>query len=239
LKEYVLSLLNLLVDLRGAEFDLLRVAFCEPETDSEAAIESELGARLVKVLRSHSNLIEFSWFLPFMDRIAIDDVKLEIYGATNKMGEALEIIWPDMDKCEAFCCKNPVAFQHLFGLIRKEFSEKLRTTEILRLISRNAAVIDVAAALEHVDAEISLDEVSESLEKCYRDLVTRRREAEIEAALTFSKGQEMEFERVKVECECLALKRDCKCAKCGKDVNFRFVERSVGGQVYHLQCAPR
>jgi hypothetical protein len=241
LREYIQTMLNLLAHIRDDNFDFSLVGFCDYILEGNACdigvIETELGEKLIEVLRRFRDVIDMKLVLSRAERVNLQNVKVEIYGYCGEIEKALDLLWPNLNACESFCRQIPLAFDELFRKIKDKMAVGEQTAAILSLIARNIEVIEnIDSALSSIDSSASLEAVGDLLEDCYRKLISRRRDAEIEAALAFSDQQEKELERVQLESQCMVLRTNSKCYKCGKEVNFRFVERTPEGYIGHLQC---
>jgi hypothetical protein len=217
---------------------------------SVEAIQTELGEHLIRVLREFGKDVqeEIRSIETGMDDNWPKTVKVELFRATGKIEEALTVLWgcddaPDIRACKRFCremAEPAAAFAKLIQKIQQneQFTPDARTTHLTRLFERNMSAIDIPSALANLDSNEPLDgPMGKFLENSYRRLVALRKDTELEAAFAESNVFESEYQRVRLECQVLTLAPGTKCAKCGKDVNFKCVQREPNGMLCHLQCA--
>lgn len=246
--EYISTVINLLISLREPNFDRKRVAFCscviENPDASRELIEEELGTNFIEVMRKFANDIKASTLISFVSKIGVKKVQVEIYRATGKVQEAINLLWGDGDDkgiaaCEQFCRENSdpaAAFQVLIRQMESHLPPDKKMTNLRKLLSENMSVIDISSALATIDSDQKLEDIAEFLEKSYRHLVAMRKDAELDAAFAKSNEFESEYQRVRCEYHRIELTSESKCARCGRDVNYKCVQRAPNGMLYHLQC---
>jgi hypothetical protein len=253
--EYINLICPLLSAIRDqSSFNRSLVAFCvcvmRDSNASVDAIEEELGEHLIRVLRLFGKEVQedIENIRKGMDERWPKSVKVEIFRATGNIGEALNLLWgsdasPDIRACRHFCremSEPAAAFGKLIEKINLNptFSPADRTKHLTDLLTRNMSAIDIPSAFKNLDANQPLEgEVATFLINSYRRLVALRKDTELEAAFAESNVFESEYQRIRLECQVLTLEPGTKCAKCGKDVNFKCVQREPNGMLCHIQCA--
>jgi hypothetical protein len=252
--EYLKTICPLLSSLHdGSSFNRKSVAFCtcvirDPNIGIDV-IEEELGQNLIKVLREFGKIVQddIRSIEACMDENWPKSVKVELFSATGKIEQALNLLWgddenPDIAECERFCREmNEPAAAFSTLIERINHNEKLaavqRTDLLTRLLADNMSEIDIPSALAILNADQSLKgDIGTFLENSYRRLVALRKDTELEAAFAESNLFESEYQRIRLQCLVLTVTQGSKCSKCGKDLNFTCVQRAPNGSLCHIQC---